>query len=459
MSTFLFASIPIPAHTLNPIVFAQRLVDRGHRVLWYAGGVFHERLRAIGAEPLPYLHAEDFGGQIPEERWPELAEGTPAQIIGRAFNDVFVGHAPGRVADLRAIVAEHDVDAILCDGLMYGAGMVGELDDIPWATFGDGPLPFVDADTPPFGPALSPMRGPLGRLRNRLISAAARRFIFGDAQRTHDGIRAELGLPHTGVAVLEAASSPYLHLQGCTPGFEYPRRELAGQVHWVGALAADAPSDWAEPAWWPEITTSDRPIVLVSQGTIRPDVTELLAPTVRALANENVTQIVTTGAADPLTLERALGGQVPGNARIVRHVPYGRILPHVDAFVTNGGYTGVTLALAHGVPVVQAGTTEEKTEIAARIRWSGVGITLGTTRPSVEQVRRGVRRVLDDIVFADAAERIQAEMRVHDAGEEGADLLEELALTRRPVLRAASAVQLPQPAFAHERAAERVGAQ
>ena len=27
---------------------------------------------------------------------------------------------------------------------------------------------------------------------------------------------------------VEASASPYLHLQGCTPGFEYPRRALPG---------------------------------------------------------------------------------------------------------------------------------------------------------------------------------------------------------------------------------------
>ena len=35
--------------------------------------------------------------------------------------------------------------------------------------------------------------------------------------------------------------------------------------------------------------------------------------------------------------------------------------------VTNGGYGGVQLALAHGVPLVVAGNTEEKGEIAARV--------------------------------------------------------------------------------------------
>ncbi|MET1005125.1 MAG: glycosyl transferase, partial [Propionibacteriaceae bacterium] len=186
MSTFLFASIPVVAHSTNPLPFAARLVERGHRVLWYAGAIFHDQIRSIGAEPVPYDHAFDFGGLPPEEAWPDIVGLSGVAGIRRAFADIFVGHAPQRVADLRAVLAQHHVDAMLCDGLMYGVGLTHELGGPAWATFGDGPLPYFEADTPPFGPALLPMRGPVGRLRNRLVGAAGRRFIFGDAQRTYD---------------------------------------------------------------------------------------------------------------------------------------------------------------------------------------------------------------------------------------------------------------------------------
>ncbi len=141
LSTFLFASIPVPAHTCNPLPFAARLVERGHRVLWYAGAVFHPQIAAIGAEPLPYRRAEDFGGRDLTAHWPEYQQLSPIQTIRRAFADVFVGHAAERVADLQEILAGTRVDAMLCDGLMIGVGMTSELTGVPWATFGDGPMP------------------------------------------------------------------------------------------------------------------------------------------------------------------------------------------------------------------------------------------------------------------------------------------------------------------------------
>jgi UDP:flavonoid glycosyltransferase YjiC (YdhE family) len=431
MARFLFASIPVPAHSTNPLPFAARLLERGHEVLWYAGRAYHDRIAALGATPLPYRAATDWEGDV-FEAFPQL-RGSGPRVIGSAFADVFVGEAAARVADLRPVLAEHPVDAILHDGLMIGVGMLSELTGVPHATFGDGPLPYMEPDTPPFGPALQPMRGPVGRLRNRVIGFAAQKLIFGAAQRVYDRTRADLGLPPDGRPAVDQVASPWLHLQGAVPSFDYPRRHLPPTVHWVGALRPDPPRDWTPPPWWSRVTGADRPVVHVTQGSIRPDVTELVVPTLRALAGEDVLVVVTTGGPPAGAVEAALGGPLPANALVTDFIPYDLLFRHVSAVVTNGGYTGVTLALAHGVPLVQAGTTEEKAEIGARVRWTGVGAVLRTTRPQPEAVRRAVRQVLTDPSYRAAAGRVRAEMARHDAGREGAVLLERLAATRAPV--------------------------
>ena len=71
MARFLFASIPVPAHTSNPLPIAARLVERGHDVVWYAGAAFHDRIAATGARPVPYREALDFGGDL-LDHFPQL---------------------------------------------------------------------------------------------------------------------------------------------------------------------------------------------------------------------------------------------------------------------------------------------------------------------------------------------------------------------------------------------------
>ncbi|HET6969157.1 MAG TPA: nucleotide disphospho-sugar-binding domain-containing protein [Ornithinibacter sp.] len=441
MSRILVATVPVPAHTRLPLPVAARLVERGHEVLWFASSRFHDDIAAVGATPVPYGMTRDFDGARLLEEFPQLAGLRGPRAIGRAYSDVFVGEARHRVADLRAVLATTPVDAMVSDGLSYGVGLVGEALGVPTATFGDGPMVRAHGATPAFGPGLLPMRGPVSQLRNHAVRTASRRWVFAEAQDRHDRLRRELGLPPDGRSVLEASVSPLLHLQACSASFEYPVAHLPATVHWIGALRPDPPEHWLPPSWWEEVRTSTRPVVHVTQGSIRHDMTELVVPALRALADEDVLVVVTTGGASRRHLEVALGGPLPANARVCEFVPYDLLLPHVALCVTNGGYTGVTTALHHGVPLVQVGSTEEKAEIGARIRWSGVGLRIRATSPHPRRLRAAVRRVLGEPGYAGAAARMGAELRSHDAAHEAAALLERLAETGGPVTRVGAAAR------------------
>ena len=94
--------------------------------------------------------------------------------------------------------------------------------------------------------------------------------------------------------------------------------------------------------------------------------------------------------------------------------------------VTNGGYGGTQLALAHGIPLVVAGNTDDKMEVAARVSWSGAGINLRKKRPSAAAVRAAVRKVLVDPAYRASAQHIAQDFARYDAPLRAADLLEEL---------------------------------
>lgn len=110
-------------------------------------------------------------------------------------------------------------------------------------------------------------------------------------------------------------------------------------------------------------------------------------------------------------------------------------MPHVSVFVSNGGYGAIQMALAHKVPVVVAGATEDKPEVAARVAWSGVGVRIRNARPTANVVRAAVREVLAESRCRQAAQRIAREMTAHHPADEAVELLERLAATQRPVLR------------------------
>ena len=94
---------------------------------------------------------------------------------------------------------------------------------------------------------------------------------------------------------------------------------------------------------------------------------------------------------------------MPLNTYVAEYIPHDLLLPKVDVMVTNGGYGAVQRALSTGVPLVVAGNTEDKPEVAARVAWTGAGINLRTGTPTPGAVRAAVRKVLNDGRYLAAA--------------------------------------------------------
>jgi UDP:flavonoid glycosyltransferase YjiC (YdhE family) len=236
-----------------------------------------------------------------------------------------------------------------------------------------------------------------GRLRNRALDALVSNIIFHSV--SDELARQRIGLGLAPAKFVRIATSPYLIIQPTVASFAYRLTDLPPQVHFVGALLPEAPTFFAPPEWWGELTPKRRPVVLATQGTIATNPRDLFAPTLAGLANEDVL-VVAAGVRDVA----ALGlDAVPANARVERFIPFKPLLPHVDLYVTNGGYGGIHYALSNGVPIVIGGTTEDKPEVAARIVYSGVGVNLRTSTPSplmkFDDQTRQTREVCRSVVF------------------------------------------------------------
>jgi MGT family glycosyltransferase len=398
----------------------QRLVETGHDVTWLAGRAFVDRAARAGVRHVAPRHALDLSAMDdPFDALPELRGKTGVAAIRAAFRDVFIPQALEEIIDIEEIIDAHGADVLVSCGPNYGAGLVGERLGLPVATLGDGPFAITDPDLPPFGPGLAYRGGATGRLRNRLVGAAARRG-FADVHRAYRDVRVAAGLAADSSGPFDALVSPVLHLQGCVPGFEFPMRRRPDSVHFVGALRPMAPLDWRPPSWWAEVD-GRRPIVHLTQGTIRPDPAELVRPVIDVLADEDVLVVATIGSMDPEHL-----GPVPPNVRWSPFIPYDELLARASVFVTNGGYIGTNLALHHGVPVVQIGDTEEKAETGTRINHAGVGVAR-KRRPTGRELRDVIVHAMTDETIAANVRRVAAEYQDHDAPVEAAGLLVDLA--------------------------------
>jgi UDP:flavonoid glycosyltransferase YjiC (YdhE family) len=250
-------------------------------------------------------------------------------------------------------------------------------------------------------------------MRNRQIDWLLRHGPLRPVQRELDRAVAAFGVPPGRADYADAvlAFDHVFHLG--LPELEYPRRELPERIEFVGPLPA--PPHRSAPIDHPPMPDAGAPIIHVSQGTFdNLDHDRLILPTVRALAGEDCRLVVSTGGR-PVDQLRSMIDPWPRNVRVTDFVDYGRLLPNTEIMITNGGYGGVQLAARYGVPLIVAGDTEEKPEVAARVAWAGVGIDLHTGRPDPGRIRRAVRRIrVDDRYRLRAAETRLAAERLPD---------------------------------------------
>ena len=285
-----------------------------------------------------------------------------------------------------------------------------------WIALIANPLVIDDDDTTPMGPIPGLTGAELvaaNRTANESFESAlqpaqqvAQRIAesLGATGQIAPYLRSWFTLPDAAVALTVAE-------------FDFPRSTLPDSIAYGGVLPPRQSASPPPPGWWGELH-SGRPVVAVTQGTLdNHDFDQFVVPTLEALSGDDVLVVAALGRD-----ASALGIDAPSNARVEAFVHFEALLPHTDVLVTNGGFGGVQLALAHGVPVVVAGTTEDKPMVATHVAYHGVGIDLGTQTPTRDQVAGAVRSVLGDPSYREAARRIGAAF----VGRNPVDIIESL---------------------------------
>jgi UDP:flavonoid glycosyltransferase YjiC (YdhE family) len=406
LGSYLIAVSPIPGHVLPLLQVGADLSERGHRVCFLTAREHHDEISRRGMRPLvlpdeavPARHADTHRHWLPPlvDRWSR----------GRAeMRTVFITPLAAQYTALRDAIDVEPFDAVLCDVGFTGAlPMLTSHRSRPRLLVCNvGPLTLSSADAPPFGAAWKPRP----KTNYDAMTWVVHRVMFADVQAALDDALRSVGAAPSPVFLTDWPLLADRILQFTVPSMEYRRTDLPASVVFTGPVLGSVPAIPATPR---------RPglpaVVHVTQGTWdNDDLDVLIRPTLQALADRvDVVVVATTGA--PGRLE--LPWPVPANAVVTDFLPYSKLMPHVDVMITNGGYGGVHHALAHGIPLIVAGGTADKPEVAARVAHTGAGVNLGTSRPGRAAIADAVDRVLTTDSYRRAAQRIGADIAASDA--------------------------------------------
>ena len=421
MSSIIIAGFPAQGHVTPLLAVAENFVKRGDEVRFITGSLFADKVAATGATYVPLPAEADFDDQPLAERFPERAKlkGLKAGVFD--VEHVFARPAKSQYETIVAALAAKPADVVIAESVFVGASFLLQRPRSARPAVvmcGVIPLSITSRDTAPFGLGLPPARV-LNRPRNAALAVIIRR-VMQQANRTLNALHREVHGSDIPWTFIDWGRHADALVQFTVRSFEYSRSDEPSTVSFVGPLCATG-SRASLPEWWADLDGT-RPVIHVTQGTVaNTDYDQVIAPALRALADDDVLVVITTGGRSVSTL-----APLPPNARAATYLPYDELLPRTSVFVTNGGYGGVQHALRYGVPIVATGGKEDKPEVGARIAWSGVGRRIRSERPTPRALRRDILAVLNQPRYRQAARRVAADMAAAPGFVGLADIVDRL---------------------------------
>lgn len=421
MARFLMKTDAAVGHVMPTIPIARKLVERGHEVVWITGRKYKEKVESTGARFQPLPEEIDPGDMEWYDFYPQLKKLKGLAQIKWYLKHVDLDPCSLQVESIKKILKDFPADVFVGDQEAFALGFAGEMiEGQVGATISLLPLSLPSRDTAPFGLGLLPGKNLITKTRNRLLNLLMDHILFRDVTTYANDIRRGLGLePLNGpfMSAMWQISSLIMHIS--TPAFEYPRINQPENFHFIGPILPEPNLAFQPPDWWSDLE-SVKPVVLINQGTVATNIDDLIVPTIQGLKDQQMLVVAVPAKENQLL-------KLPTNVHAELFIPFDHLLPHMDVMVTNGGYGGTQWALSYGIPLVVAGETEDKMEVAARVEWSGAGINLRKQRPSPSEVRDAVKEVLVNPAYRDNARRIQVDFAKYDAPTRAAELLEALA--------------------------------
>jgi MGT family glycosyltransferase len=393
-------------YPLVPIVL--ELAARRHRPTVYTLAAELAHLAQVGIRALPIDPTVE-GNEV--EDWRERSPIGGVRSTLRTLAERAVSEGP----DLARAIDCSDPDVLLIDINCWGAATVAEASGRPWAVYSPYLPPLPSRDAPPYGPGLTPLRGPLGAMRDLLVRSIVDRALGRAAEKELNALRARHGLPGVDgfLTLLERAP---LVLALTAEGFEYPRSDWPTNVRLVGPL------DWAPPEQAPSwLEQMSEPLVLVTCSTERQDDERLVRVALQALPAAGFSVLATTAAHDPAAFH------APAGSRVVRFIAHEAILERAACVVCHGGLGITQKALAAGVPVVVVPFGRDQFETARRVELAEAGIRLTRHRLSAARLAQAVRVA---IARRAGAQRVSRAFAAAGGQSAAADAIEAIARSR-----------------------------
>ena len=408
MHHFGLISPPGPSHVTGLTTIARESCRRGHSATFFnIPDVEHVALRegvqfhALGAKDHPKGSFEEFSNTFGR------MHGMEAMRFGlrTALREIVM-----LLEEAPQAMRSAGVTALLIDQGQPAGSTIAERLRVPFITVCNAVHADPDPDVPPALIGWGPATSWAGRIRIRVACALFEAAVTPLRWKVNVYRRA------WGLEPLRSrydSFSPLLELAQQTAAFDFPRRSLPPQFHYVG-LIRRASSNVS----FPFERLDGWPLVYGSLGTVAVDAEGIFPMLAEACAPLNVQLVLTLGGrGDPTRY-----ADLPGAPVVVTYAPQFGLLERARVTVCHGGHNTVLESLACGVPVVAVPHNADQYGVAARLTHSGAGISIPLSKLNSARLGDAIGRLLTDRSYKDRADVIRASIESAGGEMRAADL-------------------------------------
>jgi zeaxanthin glucosyltransferase len=394
-----FLPVHAKGHMFPASSLALHLQQRGHRITFFciadAATFFQEYGLAcvvVGGESFPIGYVDQVFDKLGK-----LKGQAGVRYTIKRFEELIDMH----FAELPAAIQARQVDALVIDQVHMGGGAVADHLQLPYVHAAMAMMLVTESGVPPVNLDWGPERHPWARLRNAMAHALVRRMLKPlhrktNAQRVAWGLAPYARYPNDAFA-----SHPQISQQ--PPSFEFPRRRLPAEFHFVGPLHSGKSRLKTE---FPRERLDGRPILYASMGTLQNGLDWIFRVILAACEGLDAQLVLSLGGKmDP----EGFSGTA-GNPIVVKFAPQLELLEHAALCITHAGLNTALESLACGVPMVAIPITNDQPGVAARIAWCGVGEFVTPRRLTVPRLRASIQKVLSTPAYRENAQRLQREI-------------------------------------------------
>ncbi len=412
---------PVSGH-VNPFAaLARELQSRGHSVTFFQMADMEAKIASEGVSFWRIGESDHPPGSLPQS----LAQ--LGALHGRAALR-FTVRAVQRTTEMICrdgpdAVRAAKLDMLLIDQMEPAGATVAEHLGLPFVNVCNALAVNREPDIPPPFTPWNYTEAWWARIRNR-VAYEMYGWVMRPVLRTLESYRRQWKLPvHRNP---DNYFSSYAQFSQQPSAFDFPRRRLPSCFHYVGPLRNASPHPMAFP--WERL--DGRPIVYASLGTLQSGKEKIFRCFAEACSHFDVQLVVShAGGLSPEAAQ-----SLPGSPLTVSYTPQMELLQRASLTLTHAGLNTVLDSLSCGVPLIAVPIAYEQPAIASRIRWTGAGASLPFNGITAERIRLAMGNVLGNETFRTNARRIQNSILAAGGVRRAADIIEQVAVSAKPVL-------------------------